>query len=175
MKPCTDACKISKCKLLQSAVSSPQACSKRFTLYSLADLFTQTPSRVLHETFSHAAPNSRRLPVHTYSPLSIARYSFIQLSELEQLILVESPILYPWATALLQACVKDDLKLHRLDIQLNTSPDLLVRETALVSSINNLVDVTTSALTAAPTRAEATHTGTYNHPPALKSTNTPSF
>ena len=56
---------------------------------------------------------------YTYPPLSIARYSFIQLSELEQcrvkklaqgfntaarirtrVLVVESPKLYPWATAL---------------------------------------------------------------------------
>ena len=58
--------------------------------------------------------------LHTYPPLCIARYSFMQLSELEQcrgektlpkiltpqhrirtqVLLVESPKLYPWATDL---------------------------------------------------------------------------
>ena len=88
-------------------------------LYSLADLFNRRPSWLLWEAFSHAAI-LRRLLVHKYSSLSIARYSFIQLSELEQcrvkklaqgftwqhrirtwVLLVESPMLYPWATVLL--------------------------------------------------------------------------
>ena len=109
-----------KGKFLYSAVSKPQDCSKCFTLYSLADLFYQKPSRLLWEAFSHAAINSQRLLVHIYSPLSIARYSFMQLSKLEQcwlkkfaqgftrqhririwVLVVESPMLYPWATALL--------------------------------------------------------------------------
>ena len=36
-----------KGKFLCSAVSNPQDCSKRFTLYSLADLFNQTPSQLI--------------------------------------------------------------------------------------------------------------------------------
>ena len=87
---------------------------KRFTLDSLTDLFHQTPSRFLWESFSLVAINSRRLLVRVYSPLSIARYSFKQLSELERcrmktlaqgftrqhmirtrVFLVESPELYP--------------------------------------------------------------------------------
>ena len=32
-----------------STISSPQDCSKRFTVYSLADLFNQTPSQLLWE------------------------------------------------------------------------------------------------------------------------------
>ena len=55
-----------------------------FTLYCLADLFNQTRSRLLWEAFSHAAINSQWLFVNKYSPLSIARYSIILLSELEQ-------------------------------------------------------------------------------------------
>ena len=67
-----------KGKFLYSAVS------KRFTLYSLADLLNRTPSRLLREAFSNAAINSQRLLVHMYSPLSVSRSSFIQLSELDQ-------------------------------------------------------------------------------------------
>ena len=51
---------------------------------SLADLFTQTPSRLLWEASSHMLQLMREGCSYTYPPLSIARYSFIQLSELEQ-------------------------------------------------------------------------------------------
>ena len=51
---------------------------------SLTDLFTQTPSRLLLEASSHMLQLMREGCSHTYPPLSIARYSFIQLSELEQ-------------------------------------------------------------------------------------------
>jgi len=37
------------------------------------------------EEFSHAAINAQRLLVYKYLPLSIVRYSFIQLSKSEQL------------------------------------------------------------------------------------------
>ena len=40
-------------KFLYSAVSSTQDRSKRFTLYSVTDLFTQTPSRLLWEASSY--------------------------------------------------------------------------------------------------------------------------
>ena len=46
---------------------------------SLTDLFTQTPSWLLWEASSHMCEGCS----YTYQPLSIARYSFIQLSELE--------------------------------------------------------------------------------------------
>ena len=49
-------------------------------LYLLADLFNRTPFRLLWEASSHAAIHVGRLFIHTY----IARYSFIQLSKLEQ-------------------------------------------------------------------------------------------
>ena len=81
---------------------------------SLTDLFTQTPSRLLWEASSHMLQLMREGCSYTYPPLSIARYSFIQLSELEQcrvkklaqgfnaaarirtrLLVVESPKLYP--------------------------------------------------------------------------------
>ena len=51
---------------------------------SLTDLFTQTPSRLLWEASSHMLQLMREGCSCTYLPLSIARYSFIQLSELEQ-------------------------------------------------------------------------------------------
>ncbi len=75
---------------------------------SLTDLFTQTPSRFLWEASSHMPQLMREGCSYTYPPLSIVRYSFIQLSELEHLpkvltpqhrirtrvLVVESPKLY---------------------------------------------------------------------------------
>ena len=55
-----------------------------YVLYPLADLLNQTPSLLLWEAFSHVVINSQKLLVHIYSPLSIAMYSFLQLSELGQ-------------------------------------------------------------------------------------------
>ena len=51
---------------------------------SLTDLFTQTPSQLLWEASSHMLQLMRECCSYTYPPLSIASYSFIQLSELEQ-------------------------------------------------------------------------------------------
>ena len=51
---------------------------------SLIDLFTRTPSRLLWEASSHMLQLMREGCSYTYPLLSIARYSFIQLSELEQ-------------------------------------------------------------------------------------------
>ena len=51
---------------------------------SLTDLFTQTPSRLLWEASSYMLQLMREGCSYTYPPLSIVRYSFIQLSELEQ-------------------------------------------------------------------------------------------
>ena len=84
----------------------------RFT--SLTDLFTQTPSRLLWEASCHMLQLMREDCSYTYPPLSIGRYSFVQLSELEQcrvktraqgfntaarirtrVLVVESPKLYP--------------------------------------------------------------------------------
>ena len=81
---------------------------------SLTDLFTQTPSRLLSEASSHMLHLMREGCSYTHPPLSIARYSFIQLSELKQcrvktlaqgfntaamirtrVLVVESPKLYP--------------------------------------------------------------------------------
>ena len=49
---------------------------------SLTDLSTQTPSRRTCEASSHMLQLMREGCSYTYPPLSIARYSFIQLSEL---------------------------------------------------------------------------------------------
>ena len=103
---------------LYSAVSSPSARSKHFTLYPLADLLFRhinstslgrilVSQQLLHEDYSL-----------TFSPLSIARYSFVQLSELgrcvenrnaqaskqqqrgfEPGLSIESPAFYHWPTA----------------------------------------------------------------------------
>ena len=81
---------------------------------SLADLFTQTPSQLLWEASSHMLQLMCEGCSYTNPPLSLARYLFIQLSELEQCRvkklaqgfntaaqdsnpgpLVESPKLYP--------------------------------------------------------------------------------
>ena len=48
------------------------------------DLITRTPSRLLWEASSHMLQLMREGCSYTYPPLSIARYSFIQLRELEQ-------------------------------------------------------------------------------------------
>ena len=62
---------------LYSAVSSPLDRSKRFTFHPLADLFIPTPT-------SHAAIPREDYSL-TFPPLSTARYSFMQLSELGHL------------------------------------------------------------------------------------------
>ena len=62
-------------------VSSPLDRTKDFTLHPLADLFIPTPTRLLREEFSHAAITHEDDSL-TFPPLSIAMYSFIQLSEL---------------------------------------------------------------------------------------------
>ena len=51
---------------------------------SLIDLFTQTPFQLLWEASSHMLQLMRKGCSYTYPPLYIARYSFIQLSELAQ-------------------------------------------------------------------------------------------
>ena len=51
---------------------------------SLADLFNQTPSQLLWEASSYVLQLMREGCSYTYPPLSIAKYSFIQLSGLEQ-------------------------------------------------------------------------------------------
>ena len=69
------------------AISSIQSSGPFKALYTLlplqvTDLFTQTPSRLLWEASSHMVQLMRE--GCSYPPLSIARYSFIQLTELEQ-------------------------------------------------------------------------------------------
>ena len=51
---------------------------------SLTDLFTQTPSQLLWEASSHMLQLMCEGCSYTHPPLTITRYSFIQLSELEQ-------------------------------------------------------------------------------------------
>ena len=51
---------------------------------SLTDLFTQTPSRLLWKASSHMQQLMCEGCSYTYPPLSIPRYSFIQLSKMEQ-------------------------------------------------------------------------------------------
>ena len=65
-------------------VSSPQDCSKCFYTTSLADLFTQTPSQLLWEASSYMLQLICEDCSYTYPPLSVARYSITQQSELEQ-------------------------------------------------------------------------------------------
>ena len=55
-----------------------------FQFTSLTDMFTQTPPRLLWEASSHMLQLMREGCSYTCPPLSIVRYSFIQLSELEQ-------------------------------------------------------------------------------------------
>ena len=66
---------------LYSAVSSLLDRSKHFTLHYPADLFIPAPTRRLCEAFRHAAITREDYSL-TFPPLCIARYSFIQLSEL---------------------------------------------------------------------------------------------
>ena len=68
--------------VLYSAVSSPLDRSKRFTLFAL-------PDRPVHSDTNSASPGSilamqqlgAKTKSLTFPPLSIARYSFIQLSQ----------------------------------------------------------------------------------------------
>ena len=84
---------LKKGKFLYSAVSSTQ------------DLFNQTPSHLLWEASSHMLQLMHEGCWYTYPPLSIAKYSFIQLENLlpfltpqhriqNQVILVENLKLY---------------------------------------------------------------------------------
>jgi len=54
-----------------------------FTHYFPDRLFNCKPHWILWDTFSHAAINAQRLFIHKYPLLSMARYSFTQLTELE--------------------------------------------------------------------------------------------
>ena len=53
-------------------------------LISLTDLFNQTPTQLLWEASSHMLQLMREGCSYTYPSLSIAGYSFMQLSEMEQ-------------------------------------------------------------------------------------------
>ena len=109
--------RVKKRSIVQYPVLRTVQSALHFT--SLTDLFTQTPSRLLWEASSHMQQLMREGCSYIYPPLSIAMYSFIQLSELEQCrlkklaqgfntttqgsnlgSLVESPNLYPWAIVL---------------------------------------------------------------------------
>ena len=59
-------------------------------IWTLTDLFTQTPSRILWEASSHMLQLMHGDYSYTYPPLSIVRYSVKQLSELEQCILKQT-------------------------------------------------------------------------------------
>ena len=80
---CYSSCKVKVKVVLYSAVSSPLDRSKRFTLFAL-------PGRPVHSDTNSASPGSilarqqlrAKAKSLTFPPLSIARYSFIQLSQL---------------------------------------------------------------------------------------------
>ena len=108
-------CKKSKGKFLYSAVSSPQDCSKRFTLYFPdRPVHSDTISASLGSIQPYAASNARRLLVHISTTVYSQVLILIQLSELDQsrvkklgqgfntaarirtrVLVVESPKLYP--------------------------------------------------------------------------------
>ena len=74
-----------KGKFLYSAVSSPQDHSKLFTVYFPdRPVQSDTISASLGSIQSYMLQLMRKGCSYTYPPLSVARYSFIQLSELEQ-------------------------------------------------------------------------------------------
>ena len=78
----TQIIKMASSYIAQYPVLRTVQCALHFN--SLTDLFTQTPSRLLWEASSHMLQLICKGCSYTYPPLSIARYSFIQLSELEQ-------------------------------------------------------------------------------------------
>ena len=100
------------CYIAQYPVLRTVQSALHFT--SLTDLFTQKPSQLLWKASSHMLQLMREGCSYTYPPLSIARYSFTHLSELEQcrvkklaqgfntaarirtrVLVVEGPNLYP--------------------------------------------------------------------------------
>ena len=68
--------------IAQSPVLRTVQSALHFT--SLTYLFSQTPYRLLWEASSHMLQLIREGCSYIYPPLSIARYSFIQLSDQEQ-------------------------------------------------------------------------------------------
>ena len=79
-------CKVKKvkasCYIAQYPVLRTVQGALRFT--SVTDLFTQTPSQLFWEASSHMLQLMREGCSYTYPPLSIVRYSFIQLTALVQ-------------------------------------------------------------------------------------------
>ena len=73
----------SMCEILIQNVDHQRIRSKSFTLHTLSDLFIPRPSKLIWEAFSHAAI-ARSLFVHMSTTVCMARYTFIQLSELWQ-------------------------------------------------------------------------------------------
>ena len=55
---------------LYNAVSSPQDCSKHFSLRPLADLFIPKPTGLLWEALSHIAITAQKLFVHISTTIS---------------------------------------------------------------------------------------------------------
>ena len=78
-------CEVKKIKASSYIAQYPVLRTVQSALHftSLTDLFTQTPSRLLWEASSYMLQLMREGCSYTYPPLSIVRYSFIQLSELE--------------------------------------------------------------------------------------------
>ena len=74
------------CKVSSYIVQHPILRTAQSALHftSLADLFNQTPSQLLWEASSHTLQLMHEGCSYTHPPLSIAMYSVIQLSELEQ-------------------------------------------------------------------------------------------
>ena len=82
----TDSSKVKKAKASSYIAQYPILRTVQSALHftSLTDLFTQTPSQLLWEASSHMLQLMREGCSYTYPSLSIARYSFIKLKELEQ-------------------------------------------------------------------------------------------
>ena len=75
-------CKMASCYIPQYPVLRTVQSALHFI--SITYLFTETPYQRLWEASSHMLQLIRECCSYTYPPLSMARYSFIQLSELEQ-------------------------------------------------------------------------------------------
>ena len=73
----------SKRKFLYSAVSSPQDCSKHILLPG-RPVQSNIVSTSLGSIQPYTTINARRLLIHISTTVHVARYSFIQLSELKQ-------------------------------------------------------------------------------------------
>ena len=79
-----DACVVKKVSSYIAQYPVLRAAQSALHFTSLTDLFNQTPFQLLWETSSHILQLMRECCSYTYPPLSIASYSYIQLSELEQ-------------------------------------------------------------------------------------------